>query len=126
MASNAPKDTTATADETPADATLSAGGGGTPLPDALTPETQGVATPGGTALAASVVGNLITLEGTGFESKQRYDVRFQRPDGSIDNTIAVANEYGSLATYATVKGQGKHEAWLEVLGKRIAGLKFKV
>lgn len=125
MASNAPKSTddaaaTDDVDTTPAPAeTAAAESTADATSDAPTPN-------GGNGLSASVAGNLITLTGTGFESGQKYDVRFQRPDGSIDNTIAIAQEDGSLATYATVKGTGKHEAWLEVLGKKIAGLKFKV
>ncbi len=100
----------------------------TPAPDAIdeTPAPDEAQPADGATLASSVVGNLITLSGTGFEAGQRYDVRFQRPDGSIDNTVAVAQGDGALATYATVKGSGKHEAWLEVLGKKIASLKFKV
>lgn len=143
MASNPPKTTAAAVD--PADNTsaktapasdeprvgVDAPADGTPSPeisndgdDAAAPDEEEPST--GASLQTSIVGGLITLNGAGFEPGQRYDVRFQRPDGSIDNTVARAQDDGSLATYATVKGTGKHEAWLEVLGKRIAGLKFKV
>lgn len=100
-----------------------------PAPDATPPaEGDDAAEPdaGGQSLSASVSGNLITLSGTGFEAGKRYDVRFQRPDGSIDNTLAVAQEDGSLTTYATLKATGKHTAWLELLGAKVAQLKFKV
>lgn len=81
---------------------------------------------GTSTLRATIQGGLITLSGTGFEPGTRYDVRFQRPDGSIDNTLATATDEGSLTTYATVKATGKHLAWLEKAGEKVAQLKFKV
>lgn len=77
-------------------------------------------------LQATIQGNLIILSGTAFEPGTRYDVRFQRPDGSIDNTIARAGDDGALTTYATVRATGKHLAWLEKAGEKVAQLKFKV
>lgn len=133
MATTAPKDATGDATDAstpPADGTTTT----TPAdptpadPPAADDETKDDDAPPAddAPLVASVSGNLITLKGNGFEPGKRYDVRFQRPDGAIDNTVAVAQEDGSLTTYATVRGTGKHLAWLELLGSKVAELKFKV